>query len=221
MSIEHKDIIDPNIHEPKGASTAAAEAVYSADGLGSGSWGFPKLQGQTAAANNKVPMKSGSGLIWTAHPWYDPAFAEIDRASANIELVVSTPTVLGDFAFEDYVTGKFTLTGGNELTVEDSGYYLLTARAILKPQSGLSSTNEIINISVRVNGTVSVPFREMELTILRNAQVNDPFTVENSRIIDLSAGDVIDVVAEAVTGTRIYAIQAHLQLIKIAHFAGA
>lgn len=36
--IEHKNIIDPNIHEPKNITTATADQVYVADGLGSGSW---------------------------------------------------------------------------------------------------------------------------------------------------------------------------------------
>lgn len=34
----HNTITDPNIHEPKGASTASAGQVYVADGLGSGAW---------------------------------------------------------------------------------------------------------------------------------------------------------------------------------------
>jgi len=35
---EHSVITDPNIHEPKGASTAAADTVYVSDGAGSGTW---------------------------------------------------------------------------------------------------------------------------------------------------------------------------------------
>lgn len=38
MSTEHADIIDPNIHEPKGISTAAANTVYICDGSASGEW---------------------------------------------------------------------------------------------------------------------------------------------------------------------------------------
>lgn len=36
--MEHSVISDPNIHEPKGASTATANTVYIASGTGSGSW---------------------------------------------------------------------------------------------------------------------------------------------------------------------------------------
>lgn len=38
MTIQHAAVTDPNIHEPKGASTALVDTVYVADGLGSGVW---------------------------------------------------------------------------------------------------------------------------------------------------------------------------------------
>tara|TARA_R110000851_G_scaffold118844_3_gene246366 strand:+ start:837 stop:1451 length:615 start_codon:yes stop_codon:yes gene_type:complete len=37
---EHKNITDPNIHEPKGVATAAAGTSYLANGSGSGAWGL-------------------------------------------------------------------------------------------------------------------------------------------------------------------------------------
>lgn len=39
MSIDHVNISDPYIHQPKGASTASANTVIIADGSGSTSWG--------------------------------------------------------------------------------------------------------------------------------------------------------------------------------------
>lgn len=38
MPIEHVDIVDPDIHEPKGVAAAAANTVYIANGSGSGAW---------------------------------------------------------------------------------------------------------------------------------------------------------------------------------------
>lgn len=38
MTIQHAIIDDPDIHEPKGISTAASGECYIADGVGSGSW---------------------------------------------------------------------------------------------------------------------------------------------------------------------------------------
>lgn len=37
----HKDITDPNLHEPKGVASASSGMVYTADGSGSGDWTYP------------------------------------------------------------------------------------------------------------------------------------------------------------------------------------
>jgi hypothetical protein len=36
--VQHSSLTDPNLHEPKGASSANAGEVYVADGAGSGDW---------------------------------------------------------------------------------------------------------------------------------------------------------------------------------------
>jgi len=38
MTIQHGVITDPDVHEPKGASTASVGQVYVSDGAGSGTW---------------------------------------------------------------------------------------------------------------------------------------------------------------------------------------
>jgi hypothetical protein len=40
---EHKDLQDPNLHEPKGTSSALEGQIYVADGLGSGTWTEPGM----------------------------------------------------------------------------------------------------------------------------------------------------------------------------------
>lgn len=40
-TVQHSVLTDPNIHEPKGVSTAAAGKVYVANGSGSGTWVYP------------------------------------------------------------------------------------------------------------------------------------------------------------------------------------
>lgn len=37
-NVQHSSLSDPNLHEPKGVSTAAANGVYLSNGSGSGSW---------------------------------------------------------------------------------------------------------------------------------------------------------------------------------------
>jgi hypothetical protein len=41
MAVEHKNLTGDQLHEPKGAETAAAGSVYVADGAGSGTWSDP------------------------------------------------------------------------------------------------------------------------------------------------------------------------------------
>jgi hypothetical protein len=38
VEIQHRDLTDPQLHEPKGISTATDGQVYRADGEGSGNW---------------------------------------------------------------------------------------------------------------------------------------------------------------------------------------
>lgn len=37
-NIQHNTLTDPNLHEPKGVSTASVDAMYVATGTGTGSW---------------------------------------------------------------------------------------------------------------------------------------------------------------------------------------
>jgi len=37
-NVQHSSLTDPNLHEPKGISTATADQVYISDGSGSGNW---------------------------------------------------------------------------------------------------------------------------------------------------------------------------------------
>ena len=41
MAVQHKNITDPDIHEPKGVASAAVGKVYVSDGAGSGTWKYP------------------------------------------------------------------------------------------------------------------------------------------------------------------------------------
>ncbi len=61
---EHNVITDPNIHEPKGASTATSGQVYVANGAGSGAWAA-KLPSQTGNAG-KFLTTNGTTESWSS-----------------------------------------------------------------------------------------------------------------------------------------------------------
>jgi hypothetical protein len=65
---EHDSITDPDIHEPKGVSAAAAGAVYVADGIGSGSWQISGIPGISGAAEDQVPLSDGAGSVTWGFP---------------------------------------------------------------------------------------------------------------------------------------------------------
>ena len=56
MAVQHSEITDPNIHEPKGASTAALGQVYAADGAGSGDWYIIDARGSVGFSNITTPL---------------------------------------------------------------------------------------------------------------------------------------------------------------------
>lgn len=56
MAIQHKDIPDADLHEPKGVVTAALGAVYIADGAGSGDWIVPMPRGSVTFSNIAAPL---------------------------------------------------------------------------------------------------------------------------------------------------------------------
>jgi len=52
--IEHRNIPDSELHEPKGASTALVGQVYTSDGAGSGSWQIPPSVDPTNISINRL-----------------------------------------------------------------------------------------------------------------------------------------------------------------------
>lgn len=61
MTIQHKDIPDTNLHEPKGVATAAAGDIYVADGLGSGTWATLGAVGSGSGVAGSIAIADGSG----------------------------------------------------------------------------------------------------------------------------------------------------------------
>lgn len=60
-NIQHRDIPEAQLHEPKGASTASAGDIYVADGAGSGSWATADAVGSGAATAGSLLIADGSG----------------------------------------------------------------------------------------------------------------------------------------------------------------
>lgn len=69
MTVEHVTISDPQIHEPKGVSTAGINTTYVADGAGSGAWGkigsaqLEGIAGDGGIADQHVITDGAGGFV--------------------------------------------------------------------------------------------------------------------------------------------------------------
>lgn len=217
MSIEHRNIQDPQIHEPRGVSTATVGQVYVADGLGSGSWGLAQIEGQAGASEGAIPIRTDVGVSWAINQVGNPCYAEIDRAEDTVSLTQNVEVKLGGFDFDDHTSDNFTLTTNSDLEINVSGIYFVDYRVKVKPSTSLGGSSEELKVSLKKNGDVQVPFREGEITITRNSEAGDPFTLSNARIISLNASDVLTLHLEAEDTSRSYGVQASIQIFKIAN----
>jgi hypothetical protein len=106
----HRDLTDPNLHEPKGVSGASEGEVYVADGAASGNW---VAKGPLyAEALDTAPEGNNSGGS-TANAW--------------------TATILDD---ENDDAGLYTLTS-NQITFTAAGTYLLRGKRLIQTNQKL------------------------------------------------------------------------------------
>lgn len=94
-NIQHSALTDPNLHEPKGASTAASGKVYVANGSGSGAWEYSaghaygdlyitgSSTSQTLAASSALSKLNPTGA-WTAN-----GYQNITPSAANGQFTVT------------------------------------------------------------------------------------------------------------------------------------
>lgn len=111
MAIQHKDIADPNIHEPKGVAAASANTVYAANGSGSGTW--RKITSDDineASLIGVINTNIGDGDIPLTGKFYmTGVLTDVSEPSSRIIPIMHNCTVLG---------ARFTL--GGAITVADS-----------------------------------------------------------------------------------------------------
>lgn len=95
--IQHVSITDPNIHEPKGASTASAGTVYISDGSGSGAWTIiPASSLNWSEIQTAINTDVDSGAITIEGDLYVTAvIADISTPSSVLIPLVDNCTVVG------------------------------------------------------------------------------------------------------------------------------
>ena len=97
MAIQHEDITDPKIHEPKGASTATENEVYVSDGAGSGEWKLiPFASLEEAEVRDEIQdMIDNGDITVTGRAYISAVIADVSTASSVILPLIRDCTVVG------------------------------------------------------------------------------------------------------------------------------
>lgn len=159
MTINHKDIVDPDIHEPKGIGSASASTVYKADGAGAGSWvkitsGMVDASSiknvNTSILNTILTDVSTASDVYIVVPFactvtkcYSALQATINTADSVVTLKIgATPMTGGTMTITASgsapgdidsctPTANNTLTAGQVITIDTDGGSTGTAALVL------------------------------------------------------------------------------------------
>jgi hypothetical protein len=190
MTIQHNTITDPDIHEPKGAASAASGKVYVADGAGSGAWSYP-LTGLDTALTGQVFQSNGSGNgTWVYPP-----------AKAHAEIYMTTGTTTHTLSAGSAYT---LLNPGTEWTAGDTSVLTSTPSngTITLVQAGtyyidfwINFTTAAIasgsayNFKYALNGSVGT--RKSVVTKPTNGA--DKLTLASSGLVTATAGQTVSI----------------------------
>lgn len=167
---EHVTLTDPNLHEPKGASTATSNETYVSDGLGSGAWAEPELKGASSATLDQVYVSDGAGA-GSFKNLYTSGWEDYDDAATS-----GTPIALTLAATE------YKLTNDGLGPVTDVTYRLPGNTAIWDTstnQFDFSSLNVGDFVTLRVDITPTTGGANHELTLRMNFAIGGaiPFSL--------------------------------------------
>lgn len=196
MAIEHRDLPESGLHEPKGVSLAASNRVYISDGAGSGAWApvdADALQGTLSnsdAASLRVVTDGSGGFSTEATPASSFGTMNLTNNTTAKTLTAAADTSLNDNA--DFVELDLSLSfenvvnmtsSSNSLTLSASGVYIIDFWANVK--SSVNSTK--FSLKFVINGTDFVS-RGPKLTLDTNGQI---YNMSANGIHDFTAGDEV------------------------------
>ena len=226
MSIQHSLITDPNIHEPKGASTAASGASYIANGAGSGTWkktdslSIKGLSGDGGSTNSELVTDGTNGFTLKTKDVYGSM--TITNNTNAFSITAAVDPLLNTNS--DYVL--FTGTGApwaasglefgglafsvDRLTVPVSGVYKIDLWSTI---SGFPSNTAKVAVKYRINGGTFSSRRPL----VKSNSAGDYGSLGGFGLISLSANDYIQLyVASTVTGSLTFDnVNTTLQLLRV------
>jgi hypothetical protein len=166
MALEHSTLSDPNLHEPKGVSTAQSGKVYVADGAGSGGWVYPGsyLYGELYIGGGATSLTLNA--VADTYIAYNPTAEWTANGSNGVTL--------------NATNGTITATTAGTYKVE---FWTTFTTASLA--SGIK-----YKFKYAVNGTVDT---NRALVVQKNTAGSDVLTCSASGIVTLAANDILSV----------------------------
>jgi hypothetical protein len=208
MAIQHSNIPDAQLHEPKGVASAALNTSYFADGSGSGDWKkvgvetLSGLAGDGSVARLKVVTDGANGFDL----YRDYAFGKmhITNNSAPFALTAAADTTLNTASQYTLLTGSGApfangLEDGvtfsvNKLTVAYAGVYDVNFWACI---TGFPTNTAHIAVRFRINGST---FSDQKVVNKSNGAGDDGI-MSSCDLVQLAANDYIQLyIASSATG---------------------
>ena len=183
-NVNHSALSDPYLHEPKGASTAAAGDVYLANGAGSGAWTELSRYVNGYVNFNAVAPYAYQHSVTTSYTPLNPTFllnaanGFTASASPNARLVYTgTESITASFNFTIAYKNDSGTNRDVEIVFYKNGVILNGGHIIVSAVSGewnsatltdLASitTNDYIEVFVKGSGAFTLDLASASLTIL-------------------------------------------------------
>jgi hypothetical protein len=172
MTIQHVDIVDPNIHEPKGVGSANSGEVYVADGLGSGAWSSPV-----------------TSIYFEFAQIYTTA-----QDSVSVSGIGVTPIAL-PFSNNGVANGSVADASNNRITLVTPGTYSISLS--LSFDTASSGDSGLYKFNVLDDGTPTILHTEREMS-----EVNDTGSCSVAGLITVGANSQITVTVESDEGSN-------------------
>lgn len=209
--IQHRDIPDAQLHEPKGVAAASTGYVYVANGVGSGTWkkvgtdSFKGISGDGGSSNKKLVSDGSNGFSLRE----DVLYGAQTITSNNTVFAV---TAVADTTFN--TASQFSLlTGpGAPWTSENLFGVAFDVDRLTVPVSGIYEVHTWMNITVFPNASARVAVRyrvngstfSLRKPTVKSAIANDISQVTGFGLVSLNAGDYIQMyVASDTTGNLV------------------
>ena len=181
MAIEHVNITDPELHEPKGASTASDGQIWVANGLGSGGFSnsMRNCHGQMVVTANSVAKSVTAAVDSTLNTNSD--YQKLTGVSAPWSSVYQHNTTFST----------------DKIVVAFSGYYILSFWGALK----VATNNNFVGIKYAINDVA--PYSTQKL-VSQAVSANDIFSLSATSIIGpIAANSSISIYIAASLGGNI------------------